>query len=206
MAGRAHLLPRLGIAMLALLPAPLLAAPSPEQAALANRLLAAMPVSDTEAAMTQSAIAERADIEVAHPGKAAEIAPIYADFATCLHEGVDRGAKDAIRHVALDMPPADLTTLVDFFAGPDYVRFLAVSQREEKGETLSADDRKILAIAETPTMTKFYKAMLQHILEKAMNGKPPEDADCAGPKAARLAAIGITAPLPPPEVSMKDDQ
>jgi len=193
--------------MLAFAPVPLLAAPSPEQAALADRLLAAMPVSDEEAAMAQTAIGERADIEVAHPDKVAEIAPVYADFAACLRDGVDRGPKEAIRHVALGMPPADLTALVGFFSGPDYARFLAASQREEKGETLSADDKKILATVETPVMTRFFKAMLQYILEKAMNGKPPEDRDCAGPKAARLAAIGV-APVSPatPPVSTKDDQ
>jgi len=193
--------------MLACAPAPLLAAPAPEQAALAERLMAAMPVSDEEAAMAQAAIAERSDIEVAHPDKVAQIAPVYADFATCLRDGVDRGPKEAIRHVARGMSPADLTELVDFFSGPDYARFLAASQREEKGETLSADDKKILAIVETPVMTKFFKAMLQYILEKTMNGKAPEDRDCASPKAARLAAIGV-APVSaaPPPVSTKDDQ
>ena len=201
---RARLLPRLCLATLACLPAPLLAAPAPEQAALVERLMAAMPVSDEEAAMAKAALAERARVEAAHPDRMALIAPVYADFATCLRDGVDRGPKEAIRHVARGMAPAELTELVDFFSGPQYARFLAASQREEKGETLSADDKKILAIVETPVMTKFFKAMLQYILEQTMNGKAPEDRDCAGPKAAQLAAIGV-APVSPP-VSTKDDQ
>jgi len=201
---RARLLPRLCLAMLACVPAPLLAVPSPEQAALVERLMAAMPVSDEEAAMAKAALTERARVEAAHPDRMAQIALVYADFATCLRDGVDRGPKEAIRHVAIGMARADLTELVDFFSGPDYPQFIAASQREEKGETLSAEDKKILAIVETPVMTKFFKSMLQYILEKTMNGKAPEDRDCAGPKATQLAAIGVA--LAPPPVSTKDDQ
>jgi hypothetical protein len=119
--------------------------PAPASEAAIDGLIAVLP--DAALLTTVDRKADPAQLERLtgfNPGRADEIRPILETYQTCISLVVNESTLAMIRGVATQLGEAQVKRLTAFYGGPDFARFKELTDRSNRGETLSAADTAVL--------------------------------------------------------------
>lgn len=133
------------IALLALLPQPVLAQAAPSDA-LIERFLAVLPDrAEIDAVDIEVDAGELSALTALNPGREAQVRSILEANLACSGKAVSAGSLRMLRTIARDLGEDRLTRLIRFYEGPDFAVFAALGTRMAGDPNPSPEDKAAMA-------------------------------------------------------------
>ncbi|MCX7359780.1 MAG: hypothetical protein NT015_16785 [Alphaproteobacteria bacterium] len=175
---------------------------TPERQAMLDRLSVALPPSG--ATIEETARIRRArmqDLEsqfMAHnAGRETDVSAILDGYALCVATAIhDQSLNLVLTAADLSLSDTELENMIGFYSGPDHPRFSEISERMQRGEPVSDEDRRFVNEQVAEPATQRFARQLQ---ETAANfARSPEGTRLLDTCARAMVDAAATAGINPP--------
>jgi hypothetical protein len=129
--------------------------------ALVDELLAVLPHQEEWTANREPDAAEMVRIGALNPGREDAVRAILADHERCVAPGVQAATRRGLRAVAQNLGSEKLRRLIAFYRSDDFRTMLAIDDRREKGQPVSAGEDRLFEqiLTSNPVAIEFVQAI-----------------------------------------------